>query len=216
MYIRRKVFSYSEPEEQLYSVTMTEDELDLFSDFMDLIEEDLYSDLSDVESGRDIGQLAGFGLGAAGAAGAGYGLSKYANGYGKKAGNKVKEMKEAIKNAKFETNLARNKELDAFKKEWKEALKAGASEADLTKKYKGNLEKNLRRIGSKHDSTKTVRDLEKKIGRTEAKAKIAKQWKALPGWAKAGVITAGALSAGAAAGQAGRVIGGAANRRHND
>lgn len=38
MYIRRKVYSYSEPEEQLYSVTMTEEEYNLFSDFMDYVD----------------------------------------------------------------------------------------------------------------------------------------------------------------------------------
>jgi hypothetical protein len=45
MYVRRKVFSYSEPEEQLYSVTMTEDEYYLFSEFMDAYDEYLFSSL---------------------------------------------------------------------------------------------------------------------------------------------------------------------------
>lgn len=38
MYIRRKVYSYSEPEEQLYSVTMTEEEYNLFSDFKNYVD----------------------------------------------------------------------------------------------------------------------------------------------------------------------------------
>jgi hypothetical protein len=50
MYIRRKVFSNVEqPEEQLYSVTMTEEEYDLFSEFMDGYYEALYSNFIDKE-----------------------------------------------------------------------------------------------------------------------------------------------------------------------
>lgn len=49
MYVRRKVYSYSEPEEQLYSVTMTEDEYVLFSEFLQDLEESLYSNYMDAE-----------------------------------------------------------------------------------------------------------------------------------------------------------------------
>lgn len=94
MYIRRKVYSYNEPEEQLYSVVMDEDELALFSDFCDELIS-LYSSDED-----EIAKAAGIGGAAAAAAGLGYA------GY-KEAGNLKTAGKRAYREAKHA--LAKNK-----------------------------------------------------------------------------------------------------------
>lgn len=100
MYIRRKVYSYSEPEEQLYSVTMTEEQLSLFSEFLDAYEEALYSEVDDAAAGVGV---AATGLGAAGAAG--YGITKGAKALRNKkiASRKAKNLqilKEGLANDK--------------------------------------------------------------------------------------------------------------------
>jgi hypothetical protein len=65
MYVRRKVFSNVEQpvEEQLYSVTMTEEEYDLFSEFL---EEYMYADADNVAAASAAGVGAAAALGAAG------------------------------------------------------------------------------------------------------------------------------------------------------
>ena len=93
MYIRRKIYSYNEPEEQLYSVVMDEDELALFSDFCDEL-------ISLYSSDDDIAKAAGIGGAAAAAAGLGYA------GY-KEAGQIKKAGKRAYHEAKHA--LAKNK-----------------------------------------------------------------------------------------------------------
>ena len=111
MYIRRKIYSYNEPEEQLYSVVMGEDELALFSDFCDEL-------ISLYSNDDDIAKAAGIGGAAAATAGLGYA------GY-KEAGNIKTAGKRAYKEAKHA--LAKNKITGKVVKEgWGEgALQSG-------------------------------------------------------------------------------------------
>lgn len=101
MYIRRKIYSYNEPEEQLYSVVMGEDELALFSDFCDEL-------ISLYSNDDDIAKAAGIGGAAAATAGLGYA------GY-KEADNIKTAGKRAYKEAKHA--LAKNKITGKFVKE---------------------------------------------------------------------------------------------------
>lgn len=141
MYIRRKVYSYSEPEEQLYSVTMTEEELDLFSDFMNAYEEALYSELSSDEKAA----AAAGALGAATVAGVGaykgHQAIKNRGGYKKSAQDAWGYTKDKAKSAK---DYAKDKGTKA----WDSTKSAGRYVKDqATKGYAGT--KNLWKNGGK-------------------------------------------------------------------
>lgn len=113
MYIRRKIYSYNEPEEQLYSVVMGEDELALFSDFCDEL-------ISLYSNDDDIAKAAGIGGAAAATAGLGYA------GY-KEAGNLKELGNKAYREAKHA--LAKNKLTGKLVKEgWFEGKWQGAKE----------------------------------------------------------------------------------------
>jgi hypothetical protein len=213
MYVRRKVFSYSEPEEQLYSVTMSEEELDLFSEFMDGYYEALYSDESDVQSGRDIGTLAGAGVGAAALGGGFYGRAKYVAGRHGKYTNDIKELKnknvaadlkmghnKAIK--ELQTKAAEMKNAGYTQKQIEKALYNGKSEASYLKKLRGNQQREIANAVKEHG---------KSLAKAERYAQAAKFLKKNP---KAVAAAAGLTGlAGAGVGAAiGRPVGGAVNR----
>lgn len=223
MYVRRKVYSYSEPEEQLYSVTMTKDEYDLFSAVLDEYynDYDLYSDISDVESGRDIGQLAG---GALGAGGAGLGTYYYLKGMenrGKNALSKAQDAKRAAKEAAYKGETMRAVELEKLNR---------MSDAEWNAyKLENKLSKNLKKadyLGAKGEFGKRVKNAaeaeakaienakkagERAVRKMNRGAFLAKHKKLV------GAAAATAAAAGLAAGaNLGRPIGGAVNRRHND
>ena len=125
MYIRRKVFSNVEqPEEQLYSVTMTEEEYDLFSEFL---EEYLYTDKDDVAAATAAG------IGAATALGAtGYGVHVANKELAKEGG--LKGVFKANKGAKAAAKAADAAQAKIDKKAVAEAMKYRKQANGLTGK----------------------------------------------------------------------------------
>ena len=239
MYVRRKVYSYSEPEEQLYSVTMTEDEYDLFSAVLDEYYDDdydLYSD--DVERRRDIGALIGGGVGLAGAAGAGaagyYNREKIAKKITDSATKRRSAINREIKAAQdaaasVKADYAEAQRLrDAYANEYKaiSGPDAARQKRMLRKKYEELANKNLEGKYTFKDlrNKNYIKDFEKKnkklledLGKKKTQKGLGEgaleTWRGLSRNKKAavaaGVLGAGALTAGAA----GRAIGGATSRK---
>nr|DAV87226.1 MAG TPA: hypothetical protein [Caudoviricetes sp.] len=201
MYVRRKVYSYSEPQEQLYSVTMTESELSLFSDFMDELNYSLFS-REEQEKGRDLGQLVGGGAGLAAGGALTYGGLKYAEGVAKdsKSASKalIKSTEDALK------NLAADK-ADAIAK-YKNAT------AQRQAVMRGNLseQKYLKRISSGFDKqiSKVTKDAQKASAKLQTRTQIAKAIKKLPKGAKIGAGVGLGLTGAYYGSKLGRPIGG--------
>jgi len=252
MYVRRKVYSYSEPEEQLYSVTMTEDEYDLFSAVLDEYYDgdyDLYSD--DVERRRDIGALVGGGVGLAAAGGVGaagyYNRDKIAKKITDAAEKRTKGIDKEIKAAQeaaaskkadFTTAKQLKSKYEAEIKALEDLRKSDPAQygktfkhdkAIIRKKYQNLAKERLvgdfnvqdfRKLDNKYylenldkKTNKLVEDLTKKRAKKGLGEGALETWKGLSRSKKAavaaGVLGAGALTAGAA----GRAIGGATTRR---
>ena len=242
MYVRRKVYSYSEPEEQLYSVTMTEDEYDLFSAVLDEYYDDYYDDYDlysdDVERRRDIGALIGGGVGLAGAAGAGaagyYNREKIAKKITDSATKRRSAINREIKaaqdaSASIKADYAEAQRLrEAYANEYKAITGPDAARQKrmLRKKYEELANKNLEGKYTFKDlrNKNYIKDFEKKnkklledLGKKKAQKGLGEgaleTWRGLSRNKKAavaaGVLGAGALTAGAA----GRAIGGATSRK---
>lgn len=226
MYIRRKVYSIAEDDygyenlysvndtymdEDLYSVTMTEDEARLFSDFCEY----LYSEEGKVQSGRDIGQLAG---GALGAGAAGVGAYKYLMGSGERglknyhAGKRAKEAAlDAKEKAMIESEKASQKIGKMGNREWeayKKANKIKTSQADEALRVLREGDSKAKRAFEKADKA-AARQMRKGY----RNAKVAK-WLGEHGGKKLAIgAGVGAGLAGLGAGAAvGRPLGGALNR----
>lgn len=208
MYVRRKVYSYSDPSEQLYSVTMTGEELSLFSDYMDELNYALFS-REGQEEGRDLGTLvggaAGLGAGALGA----YGADKYYKNLGRKS---LKER-----------NVSK-REFEMLKKT------IAADKADAIANYKNaTAERKAVLLGKKSESEylnaiskkfdKQLANSEKKLSSMTKKAKkdldLMREYKKLPKSAKiAGAVGLAGLGLSAGAGL-GRPVGGVIGTDHS-
>ena len=129
MYIRRKIYSYNEPEEQLYSVVMGEDELALFSDFCDEL-------ISLYSNDDDIAKAAGIGGAAAATAGLGYAGYKEAGNI-KTAGERAyKEAKHALAKNKITGKLVKEGWGEGIWQSGKELIDRGTSKKAVKKIYK--------------------------------------------------------------------------------
>lgn len=231
MYIRRKVYSIAEDDygyenlysvndtymdEDLYSVTMTEDEARLFSDFCEY----LYSN-GDVESGRDIGQLAG---GALGAGAAGYGAHRWLtskstgtdaqkrimDSYNKRISdikktdiidvNQSKALKKKYGNDKEAYDKALKEIKDANKKKYEDAVKVIKDEMKADGRLKGVGRSRLERLANDVQGNT-------KGGLRQKMAKVLRNKKTAYGLA--GATALAGMGAGAALG---RPLGGAVNR----
>lgn len=143
MYIRRKVYSYSEPEEQLYSVTMTEEQLSLFSEFLDAYEEALYSDFNDLTDEEKALAAAGAVGATTAAAGAGY-LGHRAI---KKNGGYKEVAKKAWEGTKDTAKNAVEKAKDAGKNAAEKAKEAGKFVTDKTKEGAKSVKEGAQKAG---------------------------------------------------------------------
>ena len=141
MYIRRKVYSYSEPEEQLYSVTMTEEEYNLFSDFKNYVDHLEQREFTWQDSAGNIwkGAQGDKSQGLANVIGeigekekiskGKFGKGAYQGGTGAYRGESItKKTKKGLTAGEQEALARQKKDLDALNKEI-EAVKAKLAEA---------------------------------------------------------------------------------------